>query len=114
MGEYCRQKQLEFQSKGILGRREVTPDMFSPKPKKLKTEIESDVKELQCAFIRACYSDDSELPKTKLINWCKKNKLESPKYKTINEDKLFRSIVTVNGSKYSSSYWYVYIGTFLL
>lgn len=81
----------------------MTPDMFSPKQKKLKTD--DDITELKCAFIRACYNDDTELPKTKLINWCNKNKYKFPKYHTINEDKLFKSIVTVNGKKYSSSYW---------
>lgn len=107
MGEYCRQKQLEYQSKGILGRREVTPDMFSPKQKKQKTNntIDSDVAEMKCAFIRASYINDADLPKTKLIAWCNKNQYKPPKYEVIHEDKLFRAIAIVNGKKYSSSYW---------
>lgn len=105
MGEYCRRKQLEYQSRGILGRREVTPDMFGPKQKKLKTEIDSDVIEMKCAFIRACYTNDADLPKTKLISWCNKNKYKPPKYEVIHEDKLFRAILTLNGKKYSSSFW---------
>lgn len=107
MGEYCRQKQLEYQSRGILGRREVTPDMFGPKQKKIKTEIGSDVIEMKCAFIRACYPKDTDLPKTKLFSWCNKNKYKPPKYEVIHQDKLFRAILTLNGKKYSSSYWYI-------
>lgn len=103
MGEYCRQKQLEYQSRGILGRREVTPDMFAPKPKKQKTE--TDLIEMKCAFIRANYTNDADLPKTKLISWCNKNKYKPPKYEVIHEDKLFRAIVTFNGKKYGSSFW---------
>lgn len=96
---------MEYQSKGILGRREVTPDMFCPKKKRIKADSENDVIEMQCAFIRACYSEDADLPKTKLIAWCHKNKHKPPRYETIHEDKLFRSIVTVDGKKYSSSFW---------
>lgn len=105
MGEYCRKKQLEFQSKGILGRREVTPDMFVPKQKKQKTENDNDVIKMKCAFIRANYTNDTDLPKTKLLSWCNKNKYKVPKYEVIHEDKLFRAVVMFNGKKYSSSYW---------
>lgn len=105
MADYCKNKQLEYQSKGLLGRREVTPDMFSPSPKRSRIELEADVIEMQCAFIRASYTDDSQLPKTKLLAWCSKNKIKAPTYATHNEDKLFRSVVTLNGKKYSSTFW---------
>lgn len=106
MGNYCRKKQLEYQSKGILSRREVTPDMFDPQPKKLKLSFDNDdVIEMKCAFIRVNYAEDPELPKSKLIAYCGKNKLTLPTYETIREDKLFRSICRFQGKKYSSSYW---------
>lgn len=103
MAEYCRYKQLEYQSKGNLGRREVTPDMFDSMPKRIK--IDEDVVEMKCAFIRVNYSEDPDLPKSKLIAYCGKNKFKLPTYKTINEDKLFRAICTFNGKKYTSTYW---------
>lgn len=104
MDNYCRNKQLEYQRKGLLGRREVTPNMFEPESKKIKTNNE-DIIELKCSFIRASYINDIDLPKSKLINWCMKNKKDKPVYETINEDKLFKSIVMIDGKKYSSTFW---------
>ncbi|KAJ8936738.1 hypothetical protein NQ314_012185 [Rhamnusium bicolor] len=107
LGDYCRKKQLEYQSKGILGRREVTPDMLDPKRKRQKTDIDDEGIHvtMKCAFIRVNYPVDPDLPKSKLIAYCGKNKFLLPKYKVFNEDKLFRAVVTLNGKKYSSSYW---------
>jgi tRNA-dihydrouridine synthase 2 len=105
MAEYCRTKQLKFHSQGILSRREVTPDMFSPKAKKIKTELDEDIIEMKCAFIRVNYPEDPDLPKSKIIAYCGKYKQDLPTYKTINQDKLFRAIATFQGKKYSSSYW---------
>lgn len=105
MGNYCRRKQLDYQAKGNLGRREVTPDMFNPNPKRFKVDTDDSVFKTQCAFIRASFTKDSDLPKTKLIAWCAKNKFKSPQYQTINEDKLFRAIVTLDGKQYTSTFW---------
>lgn len=105
LGNYCREKELEYQAKGNLGRRQVTPDMFNPTPKRLKLNSMCGIVELRCAFIRASYTQDSDLPKTKLIAWCSKNKVKSPTYDTMHEDKLFRSILTLDGKKYSSTFW---------
>ncbi|KAK4878980.1 hypothetical protein RN001_007126 [Aquatica leii] len=105
LGDYCRRKELEYQAKGNLGRRQVTPDMFNPSPKRLKTDLTVDVTELRCAFIRASYVRDADLPKSMLIAWCNKNKCKSPSYETIHEDKLFKSVLTLNGKKYSSTFW---------
>ncbi|KAL3282445.1 hypothetical protein HHI36_005631 [Cryptolaemus montrouzieri] len=104
LGEYCRRKQIEFHSKGMLGRREVCPDMFSPNPKKLRIE-EDNVVAVKCAFIRVNFTNDCELPKSRLIAYCNKLKLKRPTYVTICEDKLFRSIVTFQGKKYTANYW---------
>lgn len=103
MGDYCRNKQLEYQERGILGRREITPDMFNPKRKKLKVDDDNIIKN-HCAFVRASYTSDPDLPKSKLILHCNKHKLK-PTYETIQEDKLFRSILTLDGKKYSSTFW---------
>lgn len=105
MDDYCRKKQIDYQSRGLLGRREVTPDMFTTNPKRSRTEFGPDITEMKCAFIRASFANDTDLPKTKLLVWCSKNKLKPPKYDTRNEDKLFRSIVTLDGKKYSSTFW---------
>ncbi|XP_050452015.1 tRNA-dihydrouridine(20) synthase [NAD(P)+]-like isoform X2 [Cataglyphis hispanica] len=52
-----------------------------------------------------CYTRDSELPKTRLLKWTKENRKKMPIYNTRQEDKLFCSIVTVDGRKYGSSFW---------
>lgn len=107
LGEYCRHKQLEYQAKGILSRREITPDILDPKCKRKKIEIDNEIIDvvIKCAFIRVNYSEDPALPKSRLLKYCGKNKFPVPKYKVFKEDKLFRSIVVINEKKYSSSYW---------
>ncbi|CAH1183328.1 unnamed protein product [Phaedon cochleariae] len=107
LGDYCRQKQLEYQSKGILSRREIGPDTLDPKRKRQKTDLDNesiDI-EMKCAFIRVNYGTDIDLPKSKIIAHCGKHKLKLPKYRVFNEDKLFRAIVTLEGKTYSSTYW---------
>lgn len=81
--------------------------MLDPKRKKQKTDIDGEGVDvtMKCAFIRVNYFTDPDLPKSKLITYCAKNKLELPKYKVFNEDKLFRAVATLNDVKYSSSYW---------
>lgn len=110
LGEYCLKVQRSHQSQGILGRREMTPQIFNGSPAKRQKsnllEDEDDIITKQLAFIRCSYTSDPDLPKSKLIAWCgKQDKSFKPSYKTINEDKLFRSILTLDGKKYSSSFW---------
>nr|CAD7594079.1 unnamed protein product [Timema genevievae] len=110
LGEQCRQKQVEMKQRGLLGRRDVVPASLEPRLKKRKVEEEGDmVTELQCAFLRNVYGSDVELPKTRLLMWSRKNRVRQPEYNTLQEDKLFKSVVTVDGKKYSSSFWSVYI-----
>lgn len=105
MGKYCRDKRLEYHRKGILSRREVSPNMFDLKPKKQRIDDGEETIKMHCAFIRTSYPQDPDLPKSKLLTWCNKSKIDKPLYKTINEDKFFRAIVTVNGTTYTSTYW---------
>nr|CAH7716916.1 unnamed protein product [Callosobruchus chinensis] len=106
-GDYCHKKQLEHMSKGMMGRRDVAPDRLDPQRKRKMTEIDAESVDvaMKCAFIRSNYTDDTELPKTKIIAYCGKNKFHNPKYKIFNEDKLFRAIMILEGKKYSSTYW---------
>lgn len=99
MGEYYRKKQLEFQEKGFYGRADVEP--LAAKRRK----ISEDTLQLHCAFIRSLYPDDTDLPKTRLLMWARKNGLRQPEYETIQVNKLFQSTVSVGGKKYISTYW---------
>lgn len=90
----------------MLGRREVTPDVINPCSKKRKLDFDDpDVYKLKCAFIRVNFHTDAELPKSKLIAYCGRNKIKVPTYQIINEDKLFRAVATLEGKKYTSTYW---------
>ncbi|KAI4464794.1 trna-dihydrouridine(20) synthase [nad(p)+]-like [Holotrichia oblita] len=80
LAQYCRKKQLEYNEKGILGRRQISPDMFCPASKKIKVE---DTIERPYAFIRASYATDPELPKSKLIAWCNQHKIHKPRWKEV-------------------------------
>ncbi|KAJ9578807.1 hypothetical protein L9F63_004957 [Diploptera punctata] len=108
LSEYCYKKQLEFKEKGLLGRHTVVPSSFEPPSKKRKLGEESetdDIIEMKCAFYRNLYASDVELPKTRLLTWARNKGLKHPVYVTQQEDKLFRSIVTLDGKKYTSSFW---------
>lgn len=107
LSDYCRQKQLEYQSRGNIGRREIMPEFLDPKRKKQKTDLDDENIDvcLNCAFIRVNYAEDPLLPKSRLMAYCGKNKFKTPKYKVFNEDKLFRAVATLEDKKYSSSYW---------
>lgn len=81
--------------------------MLDPKSKRKKIEIDNEIVDvvIKCAFIRVNYVEDPDLPKSRLLKYCGKNKFPVPKYKVFKEDKLFRAIVIVNDKKYSSSFW---------
>lgn len=104
LGEYCRTKQLKFKEQGLQNRWNLTPLICTSK--KRKYEETEDIIEMQFAFIRNAYNGNEDLPKTKLINWTRKKHYLPPVYKTEQHEKLFKSVVTVTGDKYSSSFWY--------
>ncbi|XP_049869175.1 tRNA-dihydrouridine(20) synthase [NAD(P)+]-like [Pectinophora gossypiella] len=105
LGEYCQQKQSQYQKMGIQGRWQVTPDRLEPPNKKIKSaEILDDVTEMKVCFIRASFND-LNLPKAKLHAWAGKNGQKLPTYHTEQVAKLFRTIITFDGKKYTSSFW---------
>ncbi|KYM94681.1 PREDICTED: tRNA-dihydrouridine(20) synthase [NAD(P)+]-like [Cyphomyrmex costatus] len=109
LDDYCRSKSEEFQAKGLLGRFEVTPEILNKDNNsishKRKIHEEEDVFLMRCAFLRNSYITDSELPKTRLLKWTKEHHKKMPVYNTRQENKLFCSVVTVDGRKYGSSFW---------
>ncbi|KAG8038649.1 hypothetical protein G9C98_007356 [Cotesia typhae] len=111
LDDYCRMKFQEFQEKGFHGRFQVTPLRHcgianDNHVKKNENNIE-DVIVMRCAFLRRRFSYDGDLPKTRLLKWLRETEKTNivPIYHTWFEDKLFRSIVTVNNKSYSSSFW---------
>ncbi|KZC05456.1 tRNA-dihydrouridine(20) synthase [NAD(P)+]-like [Dufourea novaeangliae] len=85
LSDYCCSKRKEFEEKGLQGRSQVSPmkedevqneDQVS---NKRKFSGEEDVVLMHCAFLRNNYLTDLELP--------------------------FRSVVTVDGRKFGSSFW---------
>lgn len=105
LGNYCKEKQEYFRNMGHLTRRDVEPIAIEPRLKKPKLYETENIIVLSCAFLRSIFPLDIDLPKTKLLMWTRRNHIGQPVYDTVQEDKLFQSIVTVDGKKYSSSYW---------
>ena len=110
MGDYCRRKSKEYREKGLMGRFQVEPESFAMKTINGKTSCkrkfeDEDVTYMRCAFIRNNYNIDAELPKTKLLKWIKENRKKMPVYETLHADKLFQSVVSVDGKKFGSSFW---------
>ncbi|CAB0029536.1 unnamed protein product [Trichogramma brassicae] len=109
MGDYCRAKAKEFSSLGYTGRFDVVPERLSQlgggaAKRKLEEEA-GDVLLMRCKFIRNSYPNDQSLPKSQLNKWTRENRKKLPSYTSINEDKLFRAIVVVDGKKYGSTFW---------
>lgn len=73
-------------------------------PDSKKRKLDDDVIVTNIAFFRAHYTD-VELPKSRLYIHAVKNSLELPVYETLQEEKLFRSVLTFCGKRYASSYW---------
>lgn len=111
LSDYCRSKRKEFEEKGLLGRSQVSPMRDEDKEdgelpsSKRKILEEEDVVLMHCAFLRNNYVTDLELPKTILHKWTQTQRKKMPHYVTQRKEKLFRSIVTVDGRKFGSSFW---------
>ncbi|GAB0096346.1 tRNA-dihydrouridine(20) synthase [Sergentomyia squamirostris] len=104
LGEYCRQKQLEYLHKGMFTRRD-SGAMFPEGPDVKKIKLDPDILEKNVAFVRANYKEAHMLPKSILHLYADKNDHKLPTYETFGEEKLFRSIITFRGHRYSSSFW---------
>ncbi|XP_063376199.1 tRNA-dihydrouridine(20) synthase [NAD(P)+]-like [Cydia fagiglandana] len=105
LGQYCQEKQSQYQKMGIQGRWQVTPEDLEPPYKKQKVINDLDgVQQMKVCFIRGNF-DDLNLPKARLHAWAGKNGHNLPVYDTKQVTKLFRTIITFNGKKYTSSFW---------
>ena len=62
---------------------------------------------MKVAYLRSLFPTDNDLPKTRLLAWARRQHLGMPSYKTVQEGKLFQSVLTLNGNQYTSSMWYV-------
>uniref|UniRef100_A0A7G3B1X4 Putative trna-dihydrouridine synthase n=1 Tax=Lutzomyia longipalpis TaxID=7200 RepID=A0A7G3B1X4_LUTLO len=104
LGEYCRQKQLEYQQKGMFTRRDCS-SFIQEGPAVKKIKLDPDIIERNVAFVRANYKQTNELPKSILNNYAFKGGIKLPTYETHREEKLFRSIISFEGKRYTSSFW---------
>lgn len=103
MKEYCKQRQLEFQKKGISLRRDLVPGgEDGPVAKRMK--ISDGTIEENVAFIRSNYLKDVDLPKSILHSFTKRKLRTVPGYSTEQNEKHFRSILSLENKKYSSTF----------
>uniref|UniRef100_A0A2M4AM63 Putative trna-dihydrouridine synthase n=1 Tax=Anopheles triannulatus TaxID=58253 RepID=A0A2M4AM63_9DIPT len=119
LGDYCRETQLVYHQAGNQGRRACRPRTLSlgqPEDASLgagkrqcldgPTSIqESLVIEENICFIRANFPQDTELPKTKLFLYARRNNLELARYEVQQKDKLFKAIIQFDDKRYSSTFW---------
>ncbi|XP_047544761.1 tRNA-dihydrouridine(20) synthase [NAD(P)+]-like isoform X1 [Vanessa atalanta] len=106
LDKYCQEKQSLYQKMGIQGRWQVHPDELEPPSKKAKIEEINleDVIQMKVCFVRANFND-LNLPKSQLHAWAGKNGIKLPLYQTHQVEKLFCSVLTFNGKKYTSTFW---------
>lgn len=79
-------------------------DVDVPVAKRSKVMEDPNVITTSVAFFRAHY-EHKDLPKLRMHAYAKKIGVDQPTYKTQQEDKLFRSVVTLDGKQYASTYW---------
>ncbi|XP_013185481.1 tRNA-dihydrouridine(20) synthase [NAD(P)+]-like isoform X2 [Amyelois transitella] len=105
LGEYCKEKQSQYHKMGIQGRWQVSPNELEPPQKKFKSvDNLENVTQMKVCFIRANFND-LNLPKSRLHAWAGKNGLKLPVYETQQIEKLFRTVITFDGQKFTSSFW---------
>ncbi|XP_053677926.1 tRNA-dihydrouridine(20) synthase [NAD(P)+]-like [Anopheles nili] len=120
MGEYCRETQLRYHYAGIKGRRACRPRTLSVSDETGKDGSEPAASKKQCieevepseplieeniCFIRSNFTDDKELPKSKLYLHAIRGGLPRAQYEVEQKDKLFRAIIRFDGQRYTSSFW---------
>lgn len=104
MGDYCREKQKKMNCLRFEERDVACNDQKRIKLNPAEEKL-NDVHSLKCMFKRSLYPRPEDLPKTKLLAWSQKHNKPLPKYHTEQFEKLFKSIVTFDNKKYSSSFW---------
>lgn len=95
-------KQRKLQAKIKELKEYTNNDRSEPTLKKCKVGNE-EVWQMEAKFVRNMF-EMSNLPKTVLINWTRKNNYPHPTYKTEATEKSFRSVVMVDRKRYSSTY----------
>lgn len=102
MGEEHASRQLKLHAKAKALRELSNNDNTELALKKCKVGDE-EVWQMEAKFVRSLF-EMSNLPKTVLINWTRKNSYAHPFYRTESVEKSFRSVVLVEGKMYSSTY----------
>uniref|UniRef100_A0A2M3Z6N5 Putative trna-dihydrouridine synthase n=1 Tax=Anopheles braziliensis TaxID=58242 RepID=A0A2M3Z6N5_9DIPT len=123
LGDYCRETQLVYHQAGNQGRRACRPRTLSQDQDTngslggggdakrqcfdgpTNNQQERLVIEENICFIRANFPQDTELPKTKLFLYARRNHLELARYEVQQKDKLFKAIIQFDGKRYSSTFW---------
>lgn len=98
MKEYYQKKQLEFQAR-------IKELSENDEPPEKKIKIDDDVLYENITYIRSNYLKDTELPKSILHLYAKKNLSQIPKYTFERKGSQFRAILHLDGKKYSSKVW---------
>lgn len=104
MKDYCKQKQIEFQQKALMLRREKNAN-GNDEPLAKRIKVDDGTIEENIAFIRSNFLKDVDLPKSCLHAHTKRKLRTVPLYTTQQNDRLFRATLTLGNKKYSSTVW---------
>lgn len=108
LGDYCREKQSEYRSKGIYTLSN-SPSAGLHTPIDILLSREQSFNEQNIINERVRYKryffDMATLPKVILHGYCGKNKIPQPIYDCRRVDRQFYCIVTVQDKQYTSVFW---------
>lgn len=113
LGDYCRQRQKEFEKKGMHCRRNCVPDCILRRgdecslgsdAKRMRPSNNPNIYTRNIAFFRAHYTNKN-MPKCLLHSHALKNCIDQPVYVTKQQDRLFQTIISFQDKQYASSYW---------
>lgn len=115
---------MEFQDKGLQGRRELKPsDLIIEGPRIKRQKTDGVLAQHNVVFVKGIYNSEFHssftgnrfsnkvflsvmtLPKTLLHSYALRNDKDLPSYEIEREDKLFRAVICFDGKKYASTYW---------
>ena len=99
MSDYYRQKDNEYKAKGLRMQHHVDNEK-----EKLNTEVK-ECHQLRYKYIQTNFPDDASGPKSLLQKYAKRKVLPQPRYNSWEQRQFHRSIVTFNGTNYTSTYW---------
>lgn len=109
MKDYCQEKHAQYEAKGLVHLRCSPITRLEDVPNEILEYRKSFYDDDNITFVlmrfQRKYFGLDTLPKVLLHGYAGRNKIPFPTYETRREDRLYYSVVTFNGTKFSSLIW---------